>query len=81
MSTRRESWYWCTFRSPHGRYTGLVRAWSPQSAAAEFADEVRAETGEEGTVCVEQGWGHLERPRDGELERSVDLDAGDARSA
>ena len=81
MSTRRESWYWCTFTSTHGSHNGLVRAWNPQSAAAQFAEEVRAETGEEGTVCVEPGWGHLDRSRDSNVERGDALDPGGARSA
>ena len=80
MSTRRESWYWCTFTSTHGSHNGLVRAWNPQSAAAQFAEEVRAETGEQGTVCVEPGTGHLDRPLDRDVKRGDDLDPVEARS-
>lgn len=57
MSTRRESWYRCTFESKGHHVTGAVRAWSAQAAAEQFEAAMRDEAEEPGTIRVERGLG------------------------
>jgi len=53
MSTRRESWFRCTFETKLHRFTGLVRAWSSEAAADQFQTTMRGMTHERGTTTVE----------------------------
>jgi hypothetical protein len=76
MSTRRESWYWCTFTSRGHRLTGAVPAWSAEAAAEQFEAEVRGETDEAGTLTVEPGLGRLR-----DVERAAPRSPDDGAAA
>ena len=68
MSTHRESWYCCTFRSERYFLSVLLRAWSREAAETQFAQDVRAETDERGSITIEPGLGgsiHASRPASG----------------
>lgn len=53
MSAIREAVYECTYASPHGRFTGHVRAWDAREAVELFARELRDEgVRERGSISV-----------------------------
>jgi hypothetical protein len=64
VSTRRESWYWCTFTSKDHQLAGAVHAWSARAAVQQFEADVRAVTDEPGKLSVEPGFGGLEAEDD-----------------